>query len=146
MGKLVTAKSQKMVARAIMLKRQRKSTNVLLVRKKDEPDTWELPGGRRKFRERWLDALIRELREELNLKVQVGQCQKWGQGKMQTSHDHTETIRVVLYTVTAKGRKKAKNEILEYIWVPLHNLSSVPLERKTKIMLWLYFRFGGGSL
>jgi 8-oxo-dGTP pyrophosphatase MutT (NUDIX family) len=130
-----------MVARGLLLKRTRKITYVLLVKKKNEPLTFELPGGGRKRSEKWLEALIRELREELNIIVSASACKKWGEGVLRTSHDHTESIRVVLYTVIAKGRMKAKNEILEYKWVPLHDLSSVSLERKTKIMLRLYSVF-----
>lgn len=136
---------QKMVARGLLLKRTRKITYVLLVKKKSEPETYELPGGGRKQNEKWLQALIRELYEELNITVSSSVCKKLGEGILRTSHDHTETIRVVLYKITTKGRMKAKNEIIEYKWFPLHDLSSVPLERKTKIMLWLYSRFGGGS-
>jgi ADP-ribose pyrophosphatase YjhB (NUDIX family) len=135
-----------MIARGLILKRVRKMPHVLLVKKINEPETYELPGGVRKRNERWIDALIRELHEELNLTVTGAMCKKWGEGILRTSHDHSKTIRLVLYTVQQKGRMKAKNEITEFRWVALHDLSKVPLERKTKIILWLYFRFGGGSL
>ena len=138
-------KRRKMIARGLLTKKVRKITYVLLVKKIHEPDTYELPGGARKRNEKWTAALIRELREELNISVGTQECKKWGEGILRTSHDPSETIRVALYTVRHKGRLKAKNEITEYKWVALHDLSRVPLERKTKIMLWLYFRFGGGS-
>ncbi len=129
----------------MLLKRVRKITYVLLVKKINEPDTYELPGGGRKLREKRVAALIRELHEELGIKVLSHECKKWGVGKLKTTHDHTEIVTVVLYTVRHKGRLEAKNEITEIRWVALHDLSSLPLERKTKILLWLYFRFGGGS-
>ena len=139
-------KPQRLVARGLMLKRVRKITYVLLVKKANEPDTYELPGGGRKLYEKWVAALIRELHEELSITVLSHECKKWCTGVLRTSHDHTETVKVVLYTVRHKGRLKAKNEIIEIRWVALHDLSNLPLERKTKILLWLYFRFGGGSL
>jgi ADP-ribose pyrophosphatase YjhB (NUDIX family) len=134
-----------MIARGLLTKQVRKITYVLLVKKIHEPDTFELPGGGRKRNEKWIAALIRELREELDISVGTHECKKWGEGILRTSRDPSETIRVALYNVQHKGRLKAKNEITEYKWVALHDLSIVPLERKTKIMLWLYFRFGGGS-
>jgi 8-oxo-dGTP pyrophosphatase MutT (NUDIX family) len=142
----LTRKRRRMIARGLLIKQVRNITYVLLVKKITEPDTYELPGGGRKQHEKWVAALIRELREELHISVSLSMCKKWGEGILRTSHDHTESIRVALYTVRHKGRLKAKNEILEYRWVALHELSNVPLERKTKIMLWLYFRFGTGSL
>ena len=138
-------KTRKLVARGVLLKRVRKISYVLLVKKVNEPDTFELPGGERKSREKWLTALIRELYEELGITVLSSQCKKWATGLLRTSHDPAELVEVVLYTVRHKGRFKAKNEITEIRWVALRDLSKVPLERKTKILLWLYFRFGGGS-
>jgi 8-oxo-dGTP diphosphatase len=139
------AKPEKMVARAIIEKKRRKQWYVLLVRKKSEPTTWELPGGQRKVHEKWLSALARELDEELRLIVTPQQCRHWGNGQMRTTHDHTKQVRVRLYTLTPKGRLRAQNEILEYRWVLAEELSYIALERKTKIILWLYYRFGGGS-
>lgn len=139
-------KRQRMIARGLITKRVRKITYVLLVKKVSEPDTYELPGGGRKRNEKWLAALMRELHEELGIVVSGNSYRKWGAGILRTSHDHSESISVVLYTVLYKGRLKAKNEITEFKWVALHDLSNVALERKTKIMLWLYFRFGAGSL
>jgi 8-oxo-dGTP pyrophosphatase MutT (NUDIX family) len=97
-------------------------------------------------REKWLSALARELDEELHLQGPLQQCRHWGNGKMRTTHDHTKQVNVRLYTLTHKGRLWAQSEILEYRWVPVEGLSRFALERKTKIILWLYYRFGGGSL
>lgn len=143
-GTLVT-QTRRMIARGLILKKVQKTLYVLLVKKINEPDTYELPGGGRKRNEKWVAALIRELYEELHISVTSSQCKKWGEGLLRTSHDHTENVRVALYSVRHKGRMKAKNEITEFRWIALHDLSNVPLERKTKIILWLYFRFGGGS-
>lgn len=141
----MAARPEKMVARAIIEKKRKKTEFVLLVRKKSEPDTWELPGGQRKAREKWLSALARELDEELRLQGPLQQCRYWGNAKMRTTHDHTKQVHVRLYTLTHKGRLRAHNEILEYRWVPVAELSHIALERKTKIILWLYYRFGDDS-
>jgi ADP-ribose pyrophosphatase YjhB (NUDIX family) len=87
----------------------------------------------------------RELHEELNISVSEKQCQNCGHGVLRTTHDHTVGVKVVLFEVSHSGRMKAKNEILDFRWVKLTDLPLVPLERKTKILLWLYFRFGGCS-
>jgi 8-oxo-dGTP diphosphatase len=139
------AKPEKMVARAIIEKKRRKKWYVLLVRKMSEPTTWELPGGRRKVREKWVSALARELDEELRLIVTPQQCRHWGNATMRTTHDHTKQVNVRLYTLTHKGRLLAQHEILEYRWVAVEEFWHMELERKTKIILWLYYRFGGGS-
>jgi 8-oxo-dGTP pyrophosphatase MutT (NUDIX family) len=141
----MAARPEKMVARAIIEKKRKKKVFVLLVRKKSEPDTWELPGGQRKVREKWLSALARELYEELRLRDPLEGWGLWGSGKIRTTHDHTKQVNVRLYTLTYKGRLRAQNEILEYRWIPIAELSRTALERKTKIILWLYYRFGGGS-
>ena len=135
--------TDKMVARALITKKIRRKLYILLVRKVAEPTTYELPGGRRKTRERFIDALVRELYEELNLRVPVSVCRKWGHGVLRTTHDHDRNVKVAVYTITKVGRVKAKNEIIEYRWVAESELRTIPLERKTKLLLWLYFRFGG---
>lgn len=136
---------EKMVARAVVLRKQKRQTFVLLVRKKSEPHTYELPGGRRKRTEKWIEALTRELYEELGVRINTKFCVKWGNGRMRTSHDAGTSVQVVLYKITAIGRVRPKSEIIECRWIPLSGLSRYPLERKTKIILWLYYRFGQGS-
>ena len=135
--------TEKMVARAIITKQKQGQIFVLLVRKQREPHTFELPGGRRKRDERFVDALIRELYEEVNLKVSPKDCQQWGHGMFRTTNDPSRDVRTHVYTISGKGNLKAKNEIIECRFVSLDRLTHVPLERKTKIILWLYFRFGG---
>jgi 8-oxo-dGTP diphosphatase len=44
---------------------------LLLRRKAPEAGSWSLPGGRVEFMERVEDALVRELREELGVEVQI---------------------------------------------------------------------------
>jgi ADP-ribose pyrophosphatase YjhB (NUDIX family) len=136
---------EKMVARAVILKRQRRQTLVLLVRKKTEPHTYELPGGRRKRTEKWIEALTRELYEELGVRLNTKTCSKWGNGRMRTTHDSGTSVQVVLYKITDVGRVRPKSEIIECRWIPLADLARYPLERKSKIILWLYYRFGQGS-
>ncbi len=140
-GCAMTITTDKMVARAIIIRRKRGKTYILLVRKQNEPDTFELPGGRRKHRETFVQALIRELFEEVNLRVNQKDCFKWGAGVMRTTHDHGRSVRVQIYRVTATGRTKAKNEIIECQYVDIKKLVETNLERKTKIILWLYLRF-----
>jgi 8-oxo-dGTP pyrophosphatase MutT (NUDIX family) len=134
--------TDKMVARALITKKIRRKLHVLLVRKEAEPTTYELPGGRRKTRERFIDALVRELYEELNLRVPASVCRKWGRGVLRTTHDHDRSVTVMVYTINKVGRVKAKSEIIECRWVAMNELLTIPLERKTKLLLWLYFRFG----
>ncbi len=141
----MVAMPEKMVARAIMLKKLKRQTLVLLVRKKSEPHTYELPGGRRKRTEKWIEALTRELYEELGVRINPKACVKWGNGRMRTTHDAGTSVQVVLYKITAIGRVRPKSEIIECRWIPLSDLAMYPLERKTKIILWLYYRFGQGS-
>jgi 8-oxo-dGTP pyrophosphatase MutT (NUDIX family) len=131
----------KMVARAIIRKTRKKKTYVLLVRKVSEPDTWELPGGRRKWKESWFQSLFRELKEELGVTIAELQCEFWQEVVMATTHDSNTTVRIRVYAVELAPRKrpKAQNEIIEYRWVALDKLATLPLERKTKILLDMFF-------
>ena len=131
----------RMVARAIIRKTRKKKTYVLLVRKASEPDTWELPGGQRKWKESWFLALLRELEEELGITIAEVLCEFWREVLLTTTHDSSKTVRIRVYAVelAPRQRPRARSEIIECRWVTLTELATLPLERKTKILLWQFF-------
>ncbi len=137
----MSKQSMKMVARAIIRKTRKKKTYVLLVRKAAEPDTWELPGGQRKWKESWFQSLFRELEEELGVTITELLCEFWHEVVLTTTHDSNKTVRIRVYAVelAPRQRPRARSEIIECRWVALDELATLPLERKTKILLGQFF-------
>ncbi len=90
---------------------------VLLVRRSPEeigPGAWECPGGKIEFGEELSDALIREIREETGLSVQVGQ---------------------LLYAATFRGNPRRHVVILTYLCMA--GPGEVTLSREHDACLWV---------
>jgi 8-oxo-dGTP pyrophosphatase MutT (NUDIX family) len=64
------------IPQAVILRRTRQKTEVLLV-KRTSPRAWELPGGYVELRETTEQAVVREVREETGLDVQIERLLGW---------------------------------------------------------------------
>ena len=108
-----------------------KGPTVLLVQRGREPNRhrWSLPGGVVRLGERFQDALIREVREECGIEVEVRDLLEVVD---RVHHDQGGRVRyhyVIIDFLAAwkSGRLKAGSDVLAARWVPLEGLAEYPL-------------------
>ncbi|MBJ8095583.1 NUDIX domain-containing protein (plasmid) [Bacillus mycoides] len=98
-----------------------KDNQLLVVSKKKSPDYYMLPGGKLEDGETDLEALRRELQEELQLEVLSSTLL----GDFETqSMLGTESMFLTVYVVKIKGEPTPDNEIGAYKWVPIDTQES----------------------
>ena len=96
---------------------------LLLLRKKaPEAGTWSLPGGRVEFMERLEDAVVRELREELGITVEVGSLVCVIDHIIPEEHAHwvSPAYRVRMVSGVPQNLETEKTAAIE--WFSLSNL------------------------
>jgi len=81
-------------------------------------DTWYIPGGKRDGNETDHEALIREVKEELNIDVIPNTIAPYGVFEAQ-AHGKPEgtVVRMTCYTSTFTGELKASAEVSEFRYV-----------------------------
>jgi ADP-ribose pyrophosphatase YjhB (NUDIX family) len=85
-----------------------------------EVGTWETPGGKVELNERVEDALKREMKEELGIKIKINRFLGWGQGFNCLHEKGYVAHRFILYFECSilSGRLKIDEaESKEYKWV-----------------------------
>ncbi len=94
-------------------------------------DTYYLPGGKREVGETDHQALMREIKEELNVMLQVSSITFYGEFRAQ-AHGHPEGILVNMrcYTASYKGQLQATSEIEEITWLTYADKDKVSLVDK----------------
>jgi len=76
------------------------------------------PGGRIEKNETPKQALIRELKEELNIKVNQDELEMFGTFSATAVAENDKVIKMVVYIVKRwKGEISPKNEIKEIAWI-----------------------------
>jgi len=110
--------------------------SVLLVRRKQEPakGQWSLPGGAVELGEGILEALARELREELSVKIEVG-------GLIgvfdKIFHDHKNQVQYHYVLVDywgwlVEGKPTPASDVSEALLVPLDELEEFDVDQELK--------------
>lgn len=98
-----------------------KDNQLLVVSKKQSPGYYMLPGGKLEVGETDLEALTRELQEELQLEVISSTLL----GDFETkSMFGTESMFLTVYVVEIKGEPTPDNEIEAYNWIPIDTQES----------------------
>lgn len=97
-----------------------------------DPEMWELPGGKVEQGEHFADALVREIKEETDLDVEVGDfCEA-----VQNDYSHKRTVQLMMYLEDAKGNVKISEEHTGFMWASLEKIktleSSTSLEKLLK--------------
>jgi 8-oxo-dGTP diphosphatase len=109
---------------------QDEAGNVLLVRKKGTRAFMQ-PGGKLEDSESHLDALERELREELCCSVQHGSSAFLGTFSAPAANEPGALVEAALYRVTLEGTISAASEIGEIIWLDPESHNEVELAQFT---------------
>ena len=99
----------------LILKRHPKS--------KTNPCKWELPGGKIEKGEYFDEALIREIKEETNLDVKVGDfCEA-----VQNDYSHKRTVQLIMYAKDITGEVKISDEHYDWMWASLDRIKTLKI-------------------
>ena len=98
---------------------------------KTDPEMWELPGGKVENGEHFIDALVREIKEETNLDCEAGDfCEA-----VQNDYMHKRTVQLIMYLTDIEGSVEISEEHTEYAWVSLDELEMLELSSSLKKVL-----------
>jgi DNA polymerase-3 subunit epsilon len=110
----------------------------LLVRKRGSTIFMQ-PGGKIESGESALDALTRELREEIGIVVDPGETEYIGSYRAVAAHEPNTVVRAEVFFLTTPEEPVAGAEIEELLWVERLDQISVevaPLSRDSLLPLW----------
>jgi ADP-ribose pyrophosphatase YjhB (NUDIX family) len=98
------------------------SKGIVLIKRKNPPYGWAIPGGFVDYGESLEEAAIREAKEETNLNVKlIRQFHTYSDPKRDPRHHSISTV----YIAKAKGKPKAKDDALQ---IGIFNESNLPDE------------------
>lgn len=96
-----------------------------------DPEMWELPGGKVESGEFFVDALVREIKEETNLNVKVGDfCEA-----VQNDYMHKRTVQIMMYLEDIQGEVKISDEHIDWMWASLEKIKSLEISTSLKKVL-----------
>jgi 8-oxo-dGTP diphosphatase len=84
------------------------------------PGLWEFPGGKIEANETPESSLIREIKEELNCTIEVGEL------VADATHEYPAiTVRLITYLAQIIKGTPTASEHEKIIWLPLHSLHTL---------------------
>ena len=90
---------------------------------KTNPHKWELPGGKIENGEFFDKALIREVKEETDLDVKVGDfCEA-----VQDDYPHRRTVQLIMYAKDITGDVKISDEHDDWMWASIDEIKSLDI-------------------
>ena len=111
------------------------SGEILIVKRhpksRTDPEMWELPGGKVEKGEFFADALVREIKEETNLDVGVGDFAE----AIQNDYSHKRTVQIMMYLVDVEGEVAISDEHTEFMWASLNIIKTLNISTSLKKVL-----------
>lgn len=105
---------------------------VLIVKRhpksRTDPEMWELPGGKVEKGEHFVDALVREIKEETNLDVDVGDFAE----AIQNDYVHKRTVQLMMYLENVEGNVKISEEHTDWMWASLEDIKKLEISTSLK--------------
>ena len=96
-----------------------------------DPEMWELPGGKVEKGEFFVDALIREIKEETNLDAEVGDFAE----AIQNDYMHKRTVQIIMYLKDMTGNVEISDEHTDWMWADLEKIKTLNLSSTLKKVL-----------
>jgi len=96
-----------------------------------DPEMWELPGGKVEKGEFFTDALIREIKEEVNLEVKVGDFAE----AVQNDYMHKRTVQIMMYLENVEGDVKISEEHTDWMWASMDKIKTLEISTSLKKVL-----------
>ena len=89
-------------------------------------DKYYIPGGKRENFENDVETLIREIKEELCVDIELNTLRYYGTFKAQ-AHGKSEgiTVKMSCYTADYIGKLKVDSEIAEIVWLDYTDLEKI---------------------
>ena len=89
-------------------------------------DKYYIPGGKREIYENDVETLVREIKEELSVDIEIDSIRYYGAFKAQ-AHGQKEGIVVKMscYTSDFKGELKEDSEISKIVWLTYNDLDKI---------------------
>lgn len=130
--KIINMKGYGLTVRGVI---KNNDNEILIVKRhpksKTDPEMWELPGGKVEKGEHFIDALIREIKEETDLDCEVGDfCEA-----VQNDYMHKRTVQLIMYLKDIKGNVKISEEHTEWKWAGLDELKTLQISSSLKKVL-----------
>lgn len=111
------------------------SGEILIVKRhpksRTDPEMWELPGGKVEKGEFFVDALVREIKEETNLDVNVGDFAE----AIQNDYSHKRTVQIMMYLTDVEGEVKISEEHTDFMWASLDKIRTLEISTSLKKVL-----------
>lgn len=111
------------------------SGEILIVKRhpksRTDPEMWELPGGKVEKGEFFADALVREIKEETNLDVNIGDFAE----AIQNDYSHKRTVQIMMYLVDVEGEVKISDEHTDFMWASLDEIRTLEISTSLKKVL-----------
>lgn len=111
------------------------ANEILIVKRhpksRTDPKMWELPGGKVEKGEFFADALVREIKEETNLDVEVGDFAE----AIQNDYMHKRTVQLMMYLEDVKGEVKISDEHTDWMWASLEKIKTLEISTSLKKVL-----------
>ncbi|MEE1610684.1 NUDIX hydrolase [Microvirga sp. CF3016] len=104
---------------------------VLVVRKRGT-ESFMQPGGKREPGESDLDALARELREELGCSIVAGSAKLLGVFVAPAANEPGQQVRAAVYAARLAGEVICRAEIEDHIWIDPREPRDTPLAPLTR--------------
>lgn len=95
---------------------------------KTDPEMWELPGGKVEKGEFFADALVREIKEEVNLDVNVGDFAE----AVQNDYSHKRTVQLMMYLDVIAGDIKISEEHTDWMWASIEKIRTLEISTSLK--------------
>ena len=120
-------KSPSLAVDAIVVRPKQKASEILLIKRKNPPHGWALPGGFVDYGESTEAAVLRELKEETNLD---GWMVRLVHVASEPDRDPRQHVVSVVYAVSVKDVSvaKAKDDATEFGWFRLDNLPELAFD------------------
>ncbi len=111
------------------------NNEILIVKRhpksKTDPEMWELPGGKVEEGEFFTDALVREIKEETNLNVNVGDFAE----AIQNDYSHKRTVQIMMYLDVEDGEVKISEEHTDWMWADIKKIRTLDVSTSLEKML-----------